>query len=58
MEGLPIAYFVAAAGVVLGIPLTWRWKLQTGVGVDLSPALHWRAPQSRGKSTTIRDRFW
>ena len=44
MEGLPIAYFVAAAGVVLGIPLTWRWKLQTGVGVDLSPVLHWRAP--------------
>jgi Transmembrane secretion effector len=33
MEGLPIAYFVAAAGVVLGIPLTWRWKLQTGVGI-------------------------
>ncbi len=24
MEGLPIAYFVAAAGVLLGIPLTWR----------------------------------
>ena len=44
MEGLPIAYFVAAAGVVLGIPLTWRWKLQTGVGIDFSPAAHWRAP--------------
>ena len=28
MEGLPIAYFVAAAGVALGVPLTWRWKLQ------------------------------
>jgi Transmembrane secretion effector len=44
MEGLPIAYFVAAVGVVLGIPLTWRWKLQTGVGIDFSPAVHWRAP--------------
>ena len=44
MEGLPIAYFVAAAGVALGVPLTWRWKLQTGVGVDFSPAVHWRAP--------------
>ena len=44
MEGLPIAYFVAAAGVVFGIPLTWRWKLQTGVGIDFSPATHWRAP--------------
>ena len=44
MEGLPIAYFVAAAGVVLAIPMTWRWKLQTGVGIDFSPAAHWRAP--------------
>ena len=44
LEGLPIAHYAAAAGVVLAIPLTWRWKLQTGVGLDLSPALHWRAP--------------
>jgi MFS family permease len=44
MEGLPIAYFVAAAGLVLAIPMTWRWKLQTGVGIDFSPAMHWRAP--------------
>ena len=44
MAGLPIAYFVAAAGVVLGVPLAWRWKLQAGVGIDLSPAAHWRAP--------------
>ena len=44
MQGLPIAYFVAAAGVVLAVPMTWRWKLQTGVGIDFSPAMHWRAP--------------
>ena len=44
MQGLPVAYFVAAAGVILGIPLTWRWKLQTGVGIDLSPVAHWREP--------------
>jgi MFS family permease len=44
IAGLPIAYFVAAVGVVLGIPLAWRWKLQTGVGIDFSPAAHWRAP--------------
>ena len=49
MEGLPIAYFVAAAGVVLGIPLTWRWKLQTGAGIDFSPATHWRAPTATRK---------
>ena len=44
MAGLPIAYFVAAAGVVLGVPLAWRWKLQTGAGIDFAPAAHWRAP--------------
>ena len=44
MEGMPIAYFAAAACVVFGIPLTWRWKLQTGAGIDFSPATHWRAP--------------
>jgi hypothetical protein len=44
LEGLPAAHFVAAAGILIGIPLTWRWKLQSGVGLDLSPALHWRAP--------------
>jgi len=49
MEGLPTAYFLAAAGAVLGIPLTWRWKLQTGVGVDLSPVMHWRAPVATHK---------
>jgi len=49
MEGLPIAYFIAAAGMVLAFPLTWRWKLQTGVGIDLSPVLHWRAPVTTHK---------
>ena len=43
-EGLPIALFVAAAGALLAIPLTWRWKLQTAEGADLSPSMHWRAP--------------
>ena len=44
LQGLPIAHYVAAAGVVFGIPLTWRWKLQSTVGIDFSPATHWRAP--------------
>jgi MFS family permease len=44
LAGLPIAHFVAAAGVVVAIPLTWRWKLQANAGVDFCPALHWRAP--------------
>jgi MFS family permease len=42
--GLPAAHFLAAAGIVVAIPLTWRWKLQTGAGVDLTPSMHWPTP--------------
>ena len=42
--GVPIAHFLAAAGSLLAIPLTWRWKLQTGAQVDLTPSMHWPAP--------------
>jgi predicted MFS family arabinose efflux permease/quinol monooxygenase YgiN len=41
---LPVAHFIAAAGVLLTVPLTWRWKLQTGAGIDLTPSMHWPAP--------------
>jgi MFS family permease len=44
MLGLPAAHYLAAAGVLLAIPLTWRWKLQTGAGLDLTPSMHWPAP--------------
>jgi MFS family permease len=42
--GLPAAHFLAAVGVLAAIPLTWRWKLQAGTGVDLTPSMHWPAP--------------
>ena len=42
--GLPLAHLAAAAGVLATIPLTWRWKLQTGMCIDLSPSMHWPAP--------------
>jgi hypothetical protein len=29
---------------VLAIPLTWRWKLQAGAGLDLTPSMHWPTP--------------
>jgi MFS family permease len=45
MEGVSIAHYAAAAGALLAIPLTWRWKLLTGLGVNLAPSLHWRIPQ-------------
>ena len=45
LQGLPFAHFAAAAGILIAIPLTWRWKLQTGADSrSNSPALHWRAP--------------
>lgn len=49
MAGLPTALTIAAAGAVLAIPLTWRWKLQTAAAVDLSPSLHWRTPTIAGE---------
>jgi MFS family permease len=42
--GLAAAQFTAAAAMLIAIPLTWRWKLQTGAGVDLAPSMHWPAP--------------
>jgi hypothetical protein len=42
--GLANANFLAAGGAVVAIALTWRWKLQTGASVDLSPSMHWPAP--------------
>jgi predicted MFS family arabinose efflux permease len=44
LESLQVAHFAAAAGAVIAIPLTWRWKLQTAAEMDLSPSLHWRVP--------------
>ena len=44
MAGLPVALFIAAAGALLAIPLTWRAKLQAGAGFDLTPSMHWPTP--------------
>ena len=42
--GLPASLLVAAAGAVIGIFVTRRWKLQTGADVDFSPSMHWPDP--------------
>jgi MFS family permease len=42
--GLPFALYAAALGAVLAIPLTWRWKLQTGAAIDFTPSMHWPEP--------------
>ena len=42
--GLPTAHLAAAAGALLAIPLTRRWKLHAGAACDLAPSSHWPAP--------------
>jgi MFS family permease len=44
LAGLPVANLVASLGVLITIPLLWRWKLQTGAALDLNPSQHWPAP--------------
>jgi predicted MFS family arabinose efflux permease len=44
--GLEDALLLAAAGVLIAIPLSWPWKLQHSEAVDLSPSLHWKPPQA------------
>ena len=43
-KGLPFALSVAAVGAAANIFLTWRFRLETGAALDLSPSMHWRAP--------------
>lgn len=42
--GVSTTLLIAAAGGVLALPLTRRWKLQTGADVDFSPSMHWPPP--------------
>jgi MFS family permease len=42
--GLPFTHFAAAAAALVAIAVTWRWKLQTGAELDLTPSMHWPAP--------------
>jgi predicted MFS family arabinose efflux permease len=41
---LDAALLLAAVGGMVAIPLTWRWKLQTGAEVDFSPSMQWPEP--------------
>jgi len=44
VAGVPAALLFASAGAMIGIALTWRWKLQTGADVDFSPSMQWPDP--------------
>jgi quinol monooxygenase YgiN len=42
--GIPAALSVAAAGMVLAVGLTRRFRLNDGRAPDFSPSMHWSAP--------------
>jgi len=42
--GLEAALFAAAAGALLAIPLSWRWKLRSGDEADLSASARTKEP--------------
>jgi quinol monooxygenase YgiN len=42
--GLPATHIVAAAGALAAIPLTRRWRLQSGAALDLTPSMDWPEP--------------
>jgi predicted MFS family arabinose efflux permease len=44
LTSLQTTLFIAAGSMLVAIPLTWRWKLQTGEGLDLTPSTQWPAP--------------
>jgi MFS family permease len=44
--GLPTALLIAAGGALAAIPLSWRWRLQQGAALDLSPSYHWSMPHT------------
>jgi MFS family permease len=54
MFDVPIALQASAAGALVAVALTWRWKLQTGAGIDLAPSMHWPAPIVAGDVTLER----
>jgi len=40
-SSISASFYIAALGLVLAIPLTWRWRI-AGIGSkDLSPSMHW-----------------
>lgn len=50
------ALVIAAIGLLMGIPLTWRFKLGQSEAQDLSPSMHWPAPEVALPEDGLTDR--
>jgi MFS family permease len=48
------ALVLAAAGAVLAIGVTWRWKLSAIEEMDLTPSMHWPSPPAHEDMTPDR----
>lgn len=46
--GLPAAHYIAAAGALLALFLTRRFRLRSGPEGDLTPSMHWPEPVLAG----------
>lgn len=42
--GIPTALLIAAGGAIACAALSWPFKLQQGIGLNLSPSMHWPTP--------------
>ena len=54
VKGVPFALYSAGVGILVGMALTWAWKLQTSEGQDLTPSMRWRAPSFANRVTDDR----
>jgi MFS family permease len=53
-KGVPFALWAAGAGTLVGLALTWAWKLQPSEAQDLTPSMRWRAPSFLNRVTDDR----
>lgn len=41
MTSIENGLLIASIGIATFVPLTWRWKLNQGEALDLTPSMHW-----------------
>ena len=54
--GIATCLLLAAAGAMLMIPLTWRFRLNQGAVLDLAPSMHWPSPMAADADRVAGDR--